>query len=160
MIFILIIVMNQRLYRWMFNHGQSKHGMGAEGSSASLNLTAGPPRKMAAVQMYVKRYWDAKIKQEVINKWSPTPETDLFDEADIGEDQVHWDELTPMEKDIPLWYRMKVGREMYDAESDEIKAEIDRLRKQEKEDAVVARTSSTTFATDEERLEVMKRYDE
>lgn len=110
--------------------------------------------------MYVKLYWDIKIKQEVIDKWAPTPETDLFDEADIGEDQVHWEALTPMDKNIPLWYRMRIGRKLYEAESDEVKAEVDRLRDQEKEDAVVARASSTTFTTDEKRREVMKRFDE
>jgi hypothetical protein len=94
---------------------------------SKLNLTAGPPRKMAAVQTYVKHYWQSKVKQEVIDKWAPTAETDLFDEADIGEDQVGWEALTPMEKNIPLWFRMKVGREMYEAESDEVKAEIDQL---------------------------------
>ena len=144
----------------MFNQRRSKHGVSGEGSSANLNLTTGPPKKKAAVQTYVKQYWDAKIKQEVINKWAPTAETDLFDEADIGEDQVEWEELTPMEKDIPLWFRMDVGRKLYEAESDEVKAEIDRLREREKEDAVAARTSSTTFATDKERREVMKRFDE
>ena len=134
--------------------------MSGEGSSANLNLTAGPPKKKAALQMYVKLYWDIKIKQEVIDKWAPTPETDLFDEADIGEDQVHWEALTPMDKNIPLWYRMRIGRKLYEAESDEVKAEVDRLRDQEKEDAVVARASSTTFTTDEKRREVMKRFDE
>lgn len=144
----------------MFNHGRSKHGMSGEGSSASLNLTAGPPKKKAAVQAYVKRYWDTKIRQVVIDKWAPTLETDLFDETDIGEDQVPWEELTPMEKNIPLWFRMDIGRKLYEAESDEVKAEIDQLRDQEKEDAITARTSSTTFTTDEERREVMKRFDE
>ena len=144
----------------MFNRSRSKHGMSGEGSSANLNLTGGPPKKKAALQTYVKHYWSIKIKQEVINKWSPTPETDLFDEADIGEDQVAWEELTPMEKNIPLWFRMKIGRSLYEAESDEVKAEIDRLREKEKEDAVVARAATTTFATDEERRQVMKRFDE
>ena len=144
----------------MFNHGRSKQGVSGEGLSANLNLTAGPPKKKAAVQAYVKRYWDDKIKQEVISKWAPTPETDLFDEADIGEDQVPWEALTPTEKNIPLWFRMDVARELYEAESNEVKDEIDRLREQEKEDAVAARTSSTTFTTDEERREVMKRFDE
>lgn len=134
--------------------------MSGEGSSASLNLTAGPPKKKAAVQAYVKRYWDTKIRQVVIDKWAPTLETDLFDETDIGEDQVPWEELTPMEKNIPLWFRMDIGRKLYEAESDEVKAEIDQLRDQEKEDAITARTSSTTFTTDEERREVMKRFDE
>ena len=110
--------------------------------------------------MYVKHYWDAKVKQEVINQWAPTPETDLFDETDIGEDQVAWEALTPMEKNIPLWFRMDIGRKLYEAESDEVKAEIDQLREQEQEDAVVARASSTTFTTDEERRKVMQRFDE
>lgn len=144
----------------MFNRSRSKHGMTGEGSSASLNLTMGQPKRKAAVQMYVKRYWEAKVKQEVINKWTPTLETDLFDETDIGEDQVAWEELTPTEKNIPLWFRMEVGRKMYEAESDEVKAEIDQIRDQEKEDAVAARTSSITFTTDEERREVMQRFDE
>ena len=115
---------------------------------------------MAALQTYVKHYWAAKVKQEVINRWAPTPETDLFDETDIGEDQVAWEALTPMEKNIPLWFRMDVGRELYEAESDKIKAEINRLREQEKEDAILARTSFTTFATDDERHKAMKRFDE
>ena len=124
-----------------------------------MNLTAGQPRKMAAVQMYVKRYWEAKVKQAVINEWAPTPETDLFGETDIGEDQVAWEALTPMEKNIPLWFRMKIGRKLYDAESDEIKAEIDQLREQQKEGAIAV-LPSATFTTEAERLEVMQRFDE
>ena len=149
---------DQKIYRWMYNRTRSKHGVSGEGSSASLNLTGGPPKRKAAVQTYVKHYWESKIKQEVINRWAPTPETDLFDESDIGEDQVAWEALTPMEKNIPLWFRMDVGRKLYEAESDEVKAEINRFRDQEKEDAVVANTSITTFATDEERLQVMNRF--
>lgn len=125
-----------------------------------MNLTAGVPKKKAAVQVYVKQYWESRIKQEVINRWAPTPETDLFDEADIGEDQVAWEELTPMEKEIPLWFRMRIGRELYDSESDEVKAAIDRLREQGKEDAVKARASANMFTTDEERLRVMNKFDE
>lgn len=125
-----------------------------------MNLTAGPPKKKAAVQTYVKHYWEIKVKQEVINKWAPTPETDLFDETDLGEDQVAWEALTPMEKNIPLWFRMDIGRKLYEAESDEVKAEVDRLREQEKEDAVAAQTSLTTFATEEDRLQAMKKFDE
>ena len=148
---------DQHLYRWMFNHTRTKHG---QGLSSNVNLTAGPPKKKAPVQTYVKHYWNSKVKQEVIDRWAPTPETDLFDEADIGEDQVPWEELDPMEKDIPLWFRMKVGRELYEAESEEVKAEIDRIREQEKEDAIAARALSLTFTTEEERLHVMSRFDE
>ena len=144
----------------MFNRSRSKHGSSGKGSSAGLNLTMGLPKKKAAVQTYVKHFWEAKVKQEVINNWAPTPETDLFDEIDIGEDQVAWEALTPMEKNIPLWFRMDIGRKLYEAESDEVKVEIDRLRDQEKEDTIAARTSSTAFTTDEERREVMKRFNE
>ena len=144
----------------MFNQGRSKQGANGQGLSASLNLTAGPPKKMAPVQTYVKHYWDTKVKSKVIKQWAPTPETDLFDENDIGEDQVAWEALTPMEKNIPLWFRMEIGHKLYEAESDEIKAEVDRLWEKEKEDAVAARTSATVFKTDEERCQVMKRFDE
>ena len=145
----------------MDNHRRSVKGVGGDGSPVSLNLTVGPPKKMAAVQMYVKHYWQSKLKQEVIKKWAPTPDTDLFDEADIGEDQVGWDALTPMEMDIPLWFRMEVGRDMYEAESDEVKEEIDRLREKEKDDAVASRSFSTNmFASEEERLQTMSKYDE
>ena len=102
-----------------------------------MNLTASPLKK-AAVQTYVKLYWDNKIKQEVISKWAPTLETDLFDEADIREDQVPWEALSPMEKNIPLWFQMDVACKLYEAESDKVKDEIDRLREQEKEDAITA----------------------
>ena len=152
--------MHQRIYQWMFNRSRSKHGSSGKDSSAGLNLTVGAPKKKAAVQTYVKHFWEAKVKQEVMNSWAPTLESDLFDETDIGEDQVAWEALTPMEKNIPLWFRMDIGRKLYEAESDEVKLEINRLREQEKEDAVEARTSSNTFTTDKERLEVMKRFDE
>ena len=55
---------------------------------------------------------------------------------------------------------MKIGRELYEAESDDVKAEVDRLRKQGKKDAVAAQTSSNTFTTDEERRQVMRKFDE
>ena len=144
----------------MFNRSRSRHGSGGKGSSAGLDLTTGAPKKKAAVQTYVKNFWVSRVKQEVINCWAPTPETDLFGEIDIGEDQVAWEEMTPMEKNIPLWFRMKIGRKLYEAESDEVKAEVDRLREQEKEDAVTAQAASNTFTTDEERLQVMRKFDE
>ena len=144
----------------MHNRHRSKYGENGQGSSAALNLTAGPPKKKAPVQMYVKHYWEAKVKPEVIKLWAPTPETDLFGEIDNGEDQVAWEAMMPMEKNIPLWFKMKVGRQLYEAETDEIKTEIDRLRDQEREDAVAAQASTTTFTTEEERVQAIQRFDE
>ena len=142
----------------MHNRTRSKYGIKGQGSGTSLNLTTGPPKKKAAVQAYVKYYWESKVKQAVIDLWAPTPETDLFGEIENGEDQVAWEAMTPMEKNIPLWFRMEVGRKLYESESDQIKAEVDRRREQEKQNVIA--TSATAFVTDEERLEVMKRFDE
>ena len=142
----------------MHNRCRLKHGVKGQGSSASLNLTAGPPKKKAALQTYVKYFWESKIRQAVIDLWAPTPETDLFGQIENGEDQIAWEAMTPMEKNIPLWFRMEVGRKLYDAEPEEVKAEVDRLREQEKQGAIAA--STATFTTDEERLRVMKRFDE
>jgi hypothetical protein len=142
----------------MHNRTRSKHGVKGQGCSTSLNLTAGPPKKKAALQAYVKYYWESKIKQAVIDLWAPTPETDLFGQIENGEDQVAWEAMTPMEKNIPLWFRMEVGRKLYDAESEEVRADVDRRREQEKQDVIAA--SVTTFRTDEERLQVMRRFDE
>jgi len=147
----------QRIYRWMHNRTRSKQGVKGQGSYYTLNLTGGPPKKKAALQAYVKYFWESKIKKKVIELWAPTPETDLFREIENGEDQVAWEAMTPMEKNIPLWFRMDVGRKLYDAEPEEVKAEVDRLREQEKLDAVA--TLNTSFVTDEERLRVMQRFD-
>ena len=125
-----------------------------------MNLTTGPPKRKAPVQTYVKHYWEAKIRPEVIKLWAPTPETDLFREIDNGEDQVAWEAMTPMERNIPLWFKMEVGRQLYKAESDEVKVEIDRLRDQEKEEAVAAHASTATFATDAERVRAMEHFNE
>ena len=144
----------------MHNRTRSKHGANGQASSAGLNLTAGPPRKKAAVQTYVKCYWQTKIKPEVIRLWAPTPETDLFSETDNGEDQVAWEAMMPMEKNVPLWFKMKVGRRLYEAETDEVKAEIDRLRDQDRDDAVAAQASTISFTTDEERLHAMQHFNE
>ena len=54
---------------------------------------------------------------------------------------------------------MEVGRKLYEAESEEVKANIDRLRDQEKEAAVAAYSSINVFETEAERLRVMKRFD-
>ena len=67
--------------------------------------------------------------------------------------------MTPMEKNIPLWFKMKVGRELYDAESDEVKAEIDRLRDEEKDSAIAVQVSTILFTMDEERVQAMKHFD-
>ena len=142
----------------MHNRTRSKHGVKGQGSSASKNLTTGPPKKKAALQAYVKYYWESKIKQAVIDQWAPTPETDLFGETENGEEQVAWEAMNPMEKNIPLWFRMRVARKLYDAESDEIKAEVDRRREEEKE-AAIAAAPTAIFTSDEERLEVMNRFD-
>ena len=142
----------------MHNWTRSKHGVKGQGSGTSLNLTTGPPKKKAAVQAYVKYYWESKVKRAVIDLWAPTPETDLFGEIENGEDQVAWEAMTPMEKNIPLWFRMEVARKLYESESEEVKAEVDRRREQEKQNAIVA--SSATFRTNEERLQIMRRFDE
>ena len=113
--------------------------------SANLNLTAGPPKKKAALQAYVKYYWESKIRQAVIDMWAPTLETDLFGEIENGEDQVAWEAMTPMEKNIPLWFRMEVGRKLYEAEPEEVKAEVDRLREQEKQVAITGDKGSLTW---------------
>lgn len=144
----------------MHNRTRSKHGLNGQGSSTAINLTGGPPKKKAALQTYVKHNWEGKIKLEVIKRWAPTPQTDLFGEIENGEDQIAWEAMMPLEKNIPLWFKMKVGRELFDAESEEVKVQIDRLRDQEREDAVTAQALTTTFATDEERIQAMQRFDE
>jgi len=129
-----------------------------EGSSTGVNLTAGPPKKKAALQAYVKYYWESKVKQAVLDRWAPTPETDLFGEIENGEDQVAWEAMMPMEKNIPLWFRMEVARKLYERESEEIKAEVDRRREEEKQTAIASLT--TAFETEDERLLIMTRFDE
>ena len=54
---------------------------------------------------------------------------------------------------------MKIGRELYQAESDEIKAQVDWIREEEKENAITELVALNKFATDEERLQVMQKYD-
>jgi hypothetical protein len=142
----------------MHNHTRSKHGVKGQGSGTSLNLTAGPPKKKATVQAYMKYYWESKVKQVVIDLWAPTPETDLFGEIENGEDQVAWEAMTLMEKNIPLWFWMEIGQKLYESEPEEVKAEVDRRHEQEKQDVTVA--SVTAFSANEERLEVMKQFDE
>ena len=151
---------NQRVQRWMHNRTRTKHGADGQGSFAGMNLTEGPPKKKAPVQTYVKQYWETKVRPEVIKLWAPTHDSDLFGETNNGEDPIAWEAMVPTEKNIPLWFKMKVGRQLYESESDEVKAEIDRLRDQEKEDSVSAQTSATSFTTDRERIQVMQRLNE
>jgi hypothetical protein len=142
------------MHNQMCSKGNSVKG---QGSSMNLNLTTGPPKKKAALQAYMKYYWESNIKQAVINQWVLTPETDLFREIDNGEDQVAWEAMTLMEKSIPLWFQMEIGSKVFEAESEEVKADINRHHKKEKREAIKA--LMVTFNTDKERLRVMKCFD-
>lgn len=55
---------------------------------------------------------------------------------------------------------MNVGRRLYEAVCDEAKMKIDQRREQEKDDAVVARAVASMFTNEQERIELMKKFDE
>lgn len=59
-----------------------------------------------------------------------------------------------------MWFRMNVGRRLYEAVCDEAKMKIDQRREQEKDDAVVARAVASMFTNEQERIELMKKFDE
>jgi hypothetical protein len=90
----------------------------------------------------------------VLDLWVLTTETNVFGEIENGEDQITWEAMTPMEKNIPLWFQMEVGCKLYDTKSKEVKAEVDRCREREKADAITA--MGMTFSNNEERLQIMR----
>lgn len=96
-----------------------------------MRINSAPIRTLAPAQAYSSYYYDEKIGPEVLRLWKKRLlEKDNFEYTGNGVDH---EELIPVDDkltaDIPIEFRMEVVRKMYNDESEEVKAEVERRRK-------------------------------
>lgn len=92
----------------------------AGGSRGELKLDASPKRKLAPLQAYCSYAW-ATLRPIVLTRWEQQKATTTFaDDEDppVGED------CSP-ESCIPLTFKLKIAKELYDGLTTEEKKEID-----------------------------------
>lgn len=82
---------------------------------------------MAQSQAYSQLYYETRIKDVVIAEW-PAERDRILEQKKNGED------VKDPPKEAPLWFRNKISQSEFQAESDEVKAEVEKYRQSLLED--------------------------
>ena len=101
---------------------------GLVASQRNLNLGDKVQRKRSEVQMYMILYYDTHIREAVLKRWAedgaPGSQESRV-EAKIPESEIESHESFDMkDPKIPISYKHKIALQLYEAESDETKAEV------------------------------------
>jgi hypothetical protein len=94
-----------------------------------LKLDVNEKRKLAPVQAYCSYNWNV-IQPIVITRWEAQKKSIIDDDDDSPSEE---DEDSPGEPSIPLAFKLKIAKELYDKLSTEEKKEIDTRREEDRE---------------------------
>jgi len=87
-----------------------------------LNLTSAKKVKLLTQpQAYSQLYYETRIKDVVIAEW-PAERDRILEQKKNGED------VKDPPKSAPLWFRNKIMQSEFQAESDEVKQEVEKYR--------------------------------
>jgi hypothetical protein len=104
----------QRLKQWYNNH--SRTGGSADGLKAKLlDLQGKKSKKLQPTQVYSRLYYETKLKPIIAECWQTHLIANPEDASKSGP---------------PLQFRNKIIRDLYDSETPEIKAEVERRREE------------------------------
>lgn len=92
-----------------------------------MKLDVNEKRKLAAVQAYCAYSWDSILRPIVLTRWEQQKKSDTFDDEDDPPEDVNSTEAC-----IPLAFKLKIAKEVYDGLSTEEKKEIDRRREEDR----------------------------
>jgi len=113
---------SQKIKTWFNNRGRSAESAKQRGD---LKLDAGPKRKLAAVQAYCTYSWSI-LQPIVLTRWEGQKKSATFDDDDDPlPDEV---ESPSAGAQIPLSFKLKIAREVYEGLTAAEKTEIDRRR--------------------------------
>lgn len=119
---------SQKIKTWFNNRcrtaDSSKTGRG------DLKLDVTERRKLAALQAYCSYAWESTLRQIVLLRWEQEKHTMIIDDDD---DPVEDPDGTPcVEACIPLTFKLKIAKELYDNLTPEEKKEIDIRREEDR----------------------------
>ena len=112
----------------MWFHDRARAG--SKSTRADLRLGQGDKRKLAPVQAYCTYAWDSGLRETVIARWeeqklsymSPDEDDPTTDSTDTPGSAPH----------IPINFKLKVAREVYNSLTTEQKKELDDRREEER----------------------------
>ena len=116
----------QQIKQWFNNRGRCS---GTKGTRGNLKLDINGKRKLAAVQAYCSYAWESTLRLMVLTRWESQKKSTTFED---DEDPPELGGGSP-EGCIPLAFKLKVAREVYDGLPIEAKKEIDRRREEDRE---------------------------
>lgn len=94
-----------------------------------LKLDLNSRRKLAPVQAYCSYAWDSGLRQIVLTRWEQQKATITFDDEDDPPEDA---EDSSVEACIPLSFKLKIAKELYDALPAEQKKDIDTRREDDR----------------------------
>ena len=126
-----------------------------KGSRGDLKLDVNEKRKLAAVQAYCSYAWSSTLQPIVLTRWQQQKTSATFaDEDDPPEDA----EGAPEEACIPLSFKLKIAKELYESLSSDEKQDIDRRREDDRR-KMYRRIPDISEADERhKRLQVHSRY--
>ena len=124
------------------------------GGRRNLHLKSGQPRKPTEVHIYMKLYYDSRIRPVVVERWAKTNLPNMgFSRSEIPEEEVDPEDSALMkDTKIPICFKNSVAQQLYDAEDDEIKEVV--RSKREAQPLI----KDVYDASEEDRVELVRDY--
>ena len=107
--------------------------------------------------MYMILYYDSRIREVVVERWSKDRVLSLEGRAEVNipENEIDsYDSFTLKDPKIPVAYKNAIAQELYDKESEATKAEVRAQREIWRENGETVRTDDNEI-----RLELVREYD-
>ena len=144
-------MISQQIKTWFNNRGRtdsSKNGRG------DLKLDVNEKRKLAPVQAYCSYAWDSVLRPIVLTRWAQAKTSETFDDE---EDPPEDDDTSSIESCIPLSFKIKIVRELYEGLTDAEKDDIDRRREEDRK-KMYLRVTELEEEDRVARLQINKKY--
>ena len=92
-----------------------------------LHLEDCAPRRRSELQMYMVLFYDDRIRETVMNRWAKVCVLSLecMVEVNVLENEIgREDSFLLKDQRIPITFKNEIAQELWDAESNEIKAKV------------------------------------
>ena len=115
----------QQIKTWFNNRG---HGGDSKTGRGDLKLDVSEKRKLAPVQAYCSYAWET-LRPIVLTRWEQEKKSDTFSDAD---DPPEIGDSPTAEAYIPLAFKIKIARELYEQLSPKEKRDIETRRDEDR----------------------------
>jgi len=145
----------QQIKSWYNNRCRGPATDTVKAGRGDLKLDLGNKRKLAPVQAYCSYAWEASLRQTVLERWEEQKSSATFDDED---DPPEVNGNPSVESCIPLAFKLKIAKEVYDKLSPEKKDELNNWRDEEQKK--LYRTLPNIEDNEERiaKLQLHKRY--